>query len=149
MAAYLDGTDLILGIMVAGGTTQAPTSTFTPLGHSTTCKISDSTETGERQHKEASQGKFKDKYVKSLSETITAEGFIYDTDALGLPQLKVLWLKGETVKARYCQRGAETTTYYEGDFVITQLEQDGPAGDDQKWSLTLENAGPITPKPAG
>ena len=47
----LYGTDLILSV---GGKA---------LGYSTGCKISTSTETGERVTKEASAGKWKEKYV--------------------------------------------------------------------------------------
>ncbi|MBO7466590.1 MAG: hypothetical protein J6T94_02750 [Bacteroidaceae bacterium] len=146
--AYRDGTDLILGLYVG--------STFKPFGHSTGCKISDSTETGERVTKEAASGKFKEKYVKSLAETITCEGFVYDGDdaasKVGLPTLKSLWLAGEPVVARYGYRGEvdaqSSATYYEGSYVITSLEDDGPAGDDEKYSLTLENSGAVTSNPA-
>ena len=58
--AYKDGTDLILGLMEG--------QTFKPFGHSDSCKISDSTETGERKTKEARTGKFKEKYIKSALE---------------------------------------------------------------------------------
>lgn len=137
---YRDGTDLILGLVVENS--------FKPLGHSTGCKISDSTETGERVTKEASSGKFKEKYVKSLAEQIQADGFVYDGDdaasKIGLPTLKQLWISGSTVKVRYAYRGEEETTYYEGDFVISSLENDGQAGDDEKYSLTLDNSGAIT-----
>lgn len=140
MAKYRDGSDLILGLMVENK--------FWPLGHSTGCKITDTSETGERVTKEESTGKFKEKYVKSLAEQIQADGFVYDGDEsaekANLPTLKQLWLKGEPVKARYAYRGEETTTYYEGDYVITNLENDGQAGDDEKYSLTLENSGAIS-----
>ena len=53
--AYRDGTDLILGFVIE--------EVFWPLGHSTGCKISDSSETGERVTKEASSGKWKEKYI--------------------------------------------------------------------------------------
>lgn len=138
--SYRDGTDLILGLVQSN--------TFKPLGHSTSCKISDSTETGERVTKEATSAKFKEKYVKSLSESITAEGFEYSGDTMGFPQLKDLWLNGTVVKLRYAYRGEEETTYYEGDFIITSLEQDGPAGDDAKWSISFENTGAVAPHPA-
>ena len=142
--SYRDGTDLILGIV--------KTNTFWPLGHSTGCKITDSTETGERVTKEAASGKFKEKYVKNLAEQIQADGFVYDGDEAaqkaGLPTLKELWLAAEPVKVRYAYRGEEETTYYEGDFVISTLENDGQAGDDEKYSLTLDNSGAITPHKA-
>ena len=142
--SYRDGTDLILGLV--------KNDVFWPLGHSTGCKITDSTETGERVTKEAASGKFKEKYVKSLAEQIQADGFVYDGDEAAskasLPTLKELWLAAEPVKVRYAYRGEESTTYYEGDFVISTLENDGQAGDDEKYSLTLDNSGAITPHKA-
>lgn len=134
-SGYRDGTDLILGIVISNQ--------FTPLGHSTGCKISDSSETGERTTKEQATGKWKEKYVKSLAESISADGFVYKGDAAGLPKLKELWMGAKPIKARYQYRN-EDTTYYEGDFIITGLEDDGQAGDDEKYSLTLENCGAIT-----
>ena len=74
MSGYRDGYDLIMGAVV----TENNQETFKPLGYSSGCKISDSTETGERATKEPGKGKFKEKYVKSLAEQITAEGFVYD-----------------------------------------------------------------------
>lgn len=144
--AYRDGTDLILGLVIDND--------FWPLGHSTGCKISDSSETGERVTKEVTTGKWKEKYVKSLAESIQADGFVYDgddaADKANLPTLKELWMTGQPVKARYAYRGEEQTKYYEGDFVITSLENDGQAGDDEKYSITLENSGAITSHvPAG
>ena len=61
MGNVLDGTDLILSV---GGKA---------LGYSTGCKITTSTETGERVTKEASAGKWKEKYVKSFSESISGQ----------------------------------------------------------------------------
>lgn len=132
---YRDGTDLILGLVDG--------STFNPLGHSTGCKITDTSETGERTTKEAATGKWKEKYVKSLAESISADGFVYKGDSANLPKLKELWMTAKPVKARYQYRD-EPDVYYEGDFVITSLENDGQAGDDEKYSLTLENSGAIT-----
>ena len=60
----LDGTDLLLSV---GGKA---------LGYSTSCKISTSTETGERVTKEAAAARWKQAYVKSFSETITAAGLV-------------------------------------------------------------------------
>lgn len=135
--AYRNGVDLILGIVEQ--------TTFKPLGYSTGCKISDSTETGERVTKQTGRAGWKEKYVKSLAETITAEGFVYDDVAaadVSFPDLKSLWLSRMTVKLRYKYRDAEDL--YEGDFIITSLEHDGPADDDEKWSVTFENSGAIT-----
>lgn len=136
--AYRNGVDLILGVVEQ--------STFKPLGYSTGCKISDSTETGERVTKESGAASFKEKYVKSLAESISADGFVYDNLAatsIGFPNLKTMWLNKQTVKLRYKYRDGDDL--YEGDFIITSLEHDGPADDDEKWSVTFENSGAIAP----
>lgn len=120
-------------------------SAFKPLGFSSGCKISDSSETGERVTKEDGAASWKQKYVKSLSEQITAEGFVYDevgASKIGFPDLKTMWLSKQTVKLRYKYRDGDDL--YEGDFIITSLDQDGPADDDEKWSVTFENSGPVT-----
>lgn len=135
----LDGTDLILSV---GGAA---------LGFSTTCKISTTTETGERVTKEASAGKWKEKYVKSFSETITAEGCVLTDGEAETPtydQLKAMQLAGETVDASYnvregTTREGKTTGGYTGKYIITQLELDGSAGEDAKYNVTLENCGPV------
>ena len=140
MSGYRLGDDLIMGVMVEN--------TFKPLGYSTGCKISDSTETGDRVTKEEGAASWKQKYVKSLSETVTAEGFVYDgvaATSIGFPRLKQIWINKETVKLRYRYRSG--SDLYEGNFIITSLEQDGPAYDDEKWSVTFENTGPVEPLP--
>lgn len=120
---------------------------FLPLGFSSGCKISDTTETGERSTKESESSQWKEKYVKTLSEQITAEGFVYDNvgaSRIGFPGLKSLWLAKEPIRLRYKYRDQGANAgLYEGDFIITSLEQDGPAGDDEKWSVTFENSGPV------
>ncbi len=135
---YRDGTDLILSV------------NGTAIGHSTTCKISDSTETGERVTKEAQTGKWKEKYVKSLSETVTAEGFAYEGDSMGYPSLKQLMHSAQPVTLSYSYRanannGTSVTAAYTGKFIITSLEETGDAGDDAKWSVTFENSGAVKP----
>lgn len=143
---YRNGVDLILGTY-----TGSP-ATFKALGYSTSCKISDSSETGERVTKEAGAGSFKEKYIKSLAESITADGFVYDGVAateVGFPDLKSLWLSKTPVVLRYGYRSGETTNIetegaYQGTYIITSLDQDGPADDDEKWSVTFENSGAIT-----
>lgn len=136
--SYRNGVDLILGVVES--------QVFKPLGYSTGCKISDSTETGERVTKESGAASFKEKYVKSLAESISADGFVYDNLAatsIGFPNLKTMWLNKQTVKLRYKYRDGDDL--YEGDFIITSLEHDGPADDDEKWSVTFENSGAIAP----
>jgi predicted secreted protein len=138
--SVLDGTDLILSIGDAA------------LGYSTGCKVSTSVETGERTTKESSSGKWKEKYVKSFSEEISADGVVLnngDTDVPTYDQLKDLMLKGEPIEASYSlrdgdKRTGKTTGGYKGKYLITSLELDAQAGDDSKYSVKLENCGAVT-----
>ena len=144
---YRQGRDLLLGFI--------NTNRFVPLGYSTGCKISDKTDTGERTTKEqaANPGQiqhamWKEKYVKGLSETITSEGFVYDGEAAdhnGMPSLKGIFLAALPVTLRYKYRDADEgrDKYYEGQYILTNLDHDGPADDDEKWSVTFENTGPV------
>lgn len=135
----LYGTDLILSV---GGKA---------LGYSTGCKISTSTETGERVTKEASAGKWKEKYVKSYSESLSADGCVLtdgDSETPTYDQLKDLQLAGEPVECSYnvregSTREGKTSGGYKGKYLITSLELDGQAGDDAKYSIQLENCGPV------
>lgn len=148
MAKYMDGTDLLLGIMEG--------TTFRPLGHSTGCKISFSTETGERSTKEAGTANWSEKYAKKLSCSVSAEGFVYDTDdntdtsgenpvvgKRGYESLLALQLAKSSVTLRWKYRTESDGKVYGGNFIITSLERDGQAGDDEKYSVSFENNGPV------
>ncbi len=143
--SVLDGTDLILSV---GGNA---------LGFSTGCKVNTTTETGERTTKEASSGKWKEKFVKSFSESISADGCVLtdgDDTTPTYDQLKAMQLAGAPVEAQYSlrdgdQRTGKTAGGYKGSFIITSLELDSQAGDDSKYSVQLENSGPVVPVGAG
>lgn len=137
--SVLDGTDLILSM----GTNA--------LGFSTGCKVSTSAETGERVTKEASCGKWKESYIKSFSEQITADGVVLTDGTDEVPsydQLKDAMLKGEPVEAAYNlregdKRTGKATGGYKGKYLITSLDLDAQAGDDAKYSITLQNCGKV------
>lgn len=139
MKSVLDGTDLILSM---GGAA---------LGFSTGCKVSTTTETGERVTKEASSGKWKEKFVKSFSESITADGCMLtdgDSEIPTYDQLKDMMLAGTPIEASYSlregdKRTGKTEGGYKGKYIITSLELDGQAGDDAKYSVSLENSGKV------
>lgn len=143
--SVLDGTDLILSI---GGNA---------LGFSTGCKVSTSAETGERVTKEASGGKWKESYIKSFSEQITADGVVLTDGTAEVPsydQLKDAMLKGEPVDGAYNLRDGDKRTGkasggYKGKYLITSLDLDGQAGDDAKYSITLQNSGAVTKADSG
>ena len=131
----LDGTDLLLSV---GGKA---------LAHSTSCNISTSTETGERVTKESATARWKQAYVKSFSETITADGLVLtnsDAEKPTYKELKALQLAGEPVIAAYYQRTSEGSSIaYNGNYIITKLDIDGTAGEDAKYSIELQNSGAI------
>lgn len=137
--AVLDGTDLILSV---GGKA---------LGFSTGCKVSTSTETGERVTKEAKAGKWKETYAKSFSETITADGCVLTdgvTDTPTYDQLKDMQMAGVPIEASYNVRDGQTREGkkaggYKGSYLITSLDLDAQAGEDAKYSLQLQNSGPV------
>lgn len=137
--SVLDGTDLILSV---GGKA---------LGFSTGCKISTTVETGERLTKEAKGGKWKEKFVKSFKEDISADGLTLvdgDDEVPTYDQLKDMMLEGKPVKGHYGvrdgdKRTGKTTGGYEGNYLITSLEADGQAGEDAKYSIKLENSGSV------
>lgn len=139
MKSVLDGTDLILSM---GGAA---------LGFSTGCKVSTTTETGERVTKEASSGKWKEKFVKSFSESITADGCVLtdgDSEIPTYDQLRDMMLAGTPIEASYSlregdKRTGKTEGGYKGKYIITSLELDGQAGDDAKYSVSLENSGKV------
>ena len=131
----LDGTDLLLSV---GGKA---------LGYSTSCKISTSTETGERITKEAATARWKQAYVKSFSETITADGLVLtnsDAEKPTYKELKALQLAGEPIIAAYYQRSSDGGSIaYNGNYIITKLDIDATAGEDAKYSIELQNSGAI------
>ena len=126
---YRDGTDLILSIDVSG--------TQTALGHSEECKISYKAETKSRTTKEAAAKKWKENYVTSLAASITASGFVHSADEskAGLPTLEDIYLAAKPVKLSWKYRSdtdEKTPHYHEGMFVISQLNQTGKSGEDEK-----------------
>ena len=143
--SVLAGSDLILSI---GGNA---------LGFSTGCKVSTSAETGERVTKEASGGKWKEIYIKSFSEQITADGVVLTDGTSEVPsydQLKDAMLKGEPIDGAYNlrdgdKRTGKTAGGYAGKYLITSLDLDGQAGDDAKYSIALQNCGAVTKKDTG
>jgi len=130
---YRDGTDLILSVPIAGKQTA--------IGHSTGCKIGYKAETGTRKTKETSSGKWSEKYVKSLAVTITTDGFVYDGDTSGLPEIKKMFKAGAAVQASWGYRGSADVEY--GDFIVASIDQEGKAGDDETFNVSLENSGAV------
>ncbi len=140
---YIHGSNLLLFV---GGKA---------IGHCSSCTITHNTESKERAVKPpASQtsgntGKWTEKSVTKLSESISAEGFcFYDESECGYTQLLDLWGKAQPIDVKYSHRGEESTKYRHGKFVLTNLEQTRPADDDASYSVSLESTGEVKTFPA-
>ena len=141
---YQHGSDMLVGIVTGENT-------FTPLGHSKTCTITNSAETKERAVKPTltekatadNPGMWKEKSVSGLSVSISAEGFKFYGDEVGYDKLFELWEAGKAVKVRYALRGEEATKYREGNFIITSLEEQDPGDDDASYTISMENSGQV------
>lgn len=107
--------------------------------------------------KEAAAGKWKETYVKSFSEQITADGCILtdgDTNVPTYDQLKDLQMAATPIEASYsvreeASREGKTAGQYKGKYIITSLSLDAQAGDDAKYSVTLQNSGKVEKVGAG
>lgn len=145
-SGFVNGSDILL--MINGKAVGSCTS------HTTTF----SSETKERAVKPVasagiSAGLWKKKGVVGLSVAISAEGLrFYDETECGFKELFALWKAGASVTCKCFERneaaaagGSVTVTpYLEGSFVITSLEETGPAQDDATYSVELENDGQPT-----
>ena len=138
-SGYVNGSDLLLTIGEDGKA----------LGHCTSHRTTITCETKDRAVKPlksvaSSSGLFKSKTITGINITITADGLICSPETeCGYGDLTEMMKLGEPVHATCIERGKENP-YLEGDFVITSLEQDAPAGDDATYSITLENDGALT-----
>lgn len=140
--SVLDGTNVILSMDGSA------------FGFSTGCKVTTSAETGERVTKEATAGKWKEKYVKTISESISVDGLVLvdgDTETPTYDQLKQAMLTGQPVTLNYNLRDGDNRTGktaggYEGKYICTSLDLDAQAGEDAKYSAQFENSGAIAAK---
>lgn len=110
-----------------------------PLGFSDKCNVGTNAQTAERATKESGTGKFSVKYVKSLSEQITASGFVAVDSRTTYEYLKKLMLAAQPINLTYCFVGE--TKAQSGTYIFTSLQLEASAGDDAKYSVTFESTG--------
>ena len=86
------------------------------IGHCSTCEITHNTESKERAVKPPAKqaggntGKWTEKSVTKLSESLSAEGFcFYDETECGYNELLALWQKAEPVEVKYNHRRGQHT----------------------------------------
>ena len=141
---YVEGRDIMLFVNTAES---AATPTWEKTAAATSHTISYSGETRERVTKDTESGAFSQKSVTKLSCTITCEALkTYNAD-MGYDTLLKQFKERTPVKLKYGYTTSDTgTSYEEGLFVITSLEESSPADDDATYSATFENPGNVETK---
>lgn len=137
--SYISGSDLL--VFVGGAA----------IGHSSTCTVTYGTDTKERAVKplasivSATAGKWTEKNVSKLNVQISAEGFAFSGEAeSGFDELVQLWQAAAPVVCKYCHRASQNAGFWTGSFVISNLAETAPAGDDATYSISLESTGEVT-----
>lgn len=131
---YVNGSDLLITVGEKG------------IGHCSSHTSTFASETKERQVKPVASANitkalFKGKGVVGLSISISCEGFrFFNETEYGFKDLFKAWKEGKAIKISAKERES-TTPYLVGDFVITNLVETAPAGDDATYSVQLENDG--------
>ena len=138
MNGYVNGSDLLVSI---GGKA---------AGHCTTHTPTYNTETKDRAVKpastaSASAGLWKEKSVTGLSVQVKVEGLrFYADQESGMKDLLAKWKVGSTVELKGFARSADASPYMSGNFILSTLEENAPAGDDTTYSATFDNSGEVT-----
>lgn len=138
MNGYVNGSDLLVSI---GGKA---------AGHCTTHTTTYNSETKDRAVKpastaSASAGLWKEKIVTGLSVQVKVEGLrFYADQESGMKDLLAKWKVGAVVELKGFARSADASPYMSGNFILSTLEENAPAGDDTTYSATFDNSGEVT-----
>lgn len=139
MRDYVNGSDLL--VKIAGKA----------VGHCTSHSTTFNTETKDVAVKPAASvaaaatALFKSKRVSGLSVQIKADGLCFYNEAeTGFKTALGEWKKGMSVEVACFERENDATPYLSGNFIISNLEKNAPAGEDASYSITLDNDGPVT-----
>ena len=136
---YINGSDLLIQF----GTSAT--------GHATSHTLAFNTESKDTAVKPAasvargSQSLYKKKRVTGLSVQIKAEGLgVYAEEESGIKDFLNKWKSGSPVSIKGFYRGGDATPYISGDFIISTLNINTPAGEDTTYDITLDNDGAPT-----
>ena len=136
---YVNGSDLLMSIDGKA------------CGHCTSHTTTYTSETKDRAVKPAASetaenaGLFKEKTVTGLAVQVKCEGLrFYGETENGMKDLLGKWKVGGTVELKGFARGSDTSPYMSGNFIISSLEENAPAGDDTTYSATFDNTGAVT-----
>ena len=135
MGGYVNGSDMLLTV----GTKA--------IGSCSSHEAEYKSETKDRAVKPVASkpvgaGLWKDKSVTGLSISISADGLVLDGETeTTYAELLKMWKEGKAVDAACFPRTGDLSPYVKGKFVITSLKESHAAGEDSKYSISLENAG--------
>lgn len=135
---YINGSDILVSIDGKAS------------GHCTSHTATFSTETKDVAVKpvatEAKSAKslFKKKRITGKSVQVKSDGLsVYDESEAGIPAFLKAWHAGTPVTLNLFHRGNDAKPYATGQFIISNLEETAPAGDDVTYSVTFDNDGPV------
>ncbi|MBO6248460.1 MAG: hypothetical protein J6N54_06580 [Bacteroidales bacterium] len=136
MEGYVNGSDLLCSI--AGKA----------VGHCTSHTATFNTETKDVAVKPLASvaaskaALFKSKRVTGLGIQVKADGLqFYKETESGFKVVLSKWKVGESVDLSLFERENDESPYLKGKFIISNLEQTAPAGEDASYSATFDNDG--------
>ena len=135
---YVNGSNLLVGI--AGKA----------AGHCTTHTAKFTTETEDVKVKPpqsqaaVASGKFKKRRVKGLPVQVKCDGLqVHGESESGFKDLLGMWKQGASVELVLFERESDQTPYCSGNFIISDLENISPAGEDATYTVTFDNDGEV------
>lgn len=137
----VEGRDLMMYMKT--GTDASPV--YTAVAHSTSHTISWSSESRDRKSKDA--GVWAEKVVTGMSCQIKCEALVsYDAE-VGYAALLEMMKEGKPVLLKFGYTNEDAgDKYEEGEFVISQIDENAPSGEDATFSVTFDNTGAVTTK---
>lgn len=138
MEQYINGSDLL--VMVGGKA----------IGHCTSHTVSYNTETKQTSVKPVATAasnisKWKSSRVTALSMQVKVDGLQFDGETEeSIADLRAAWAAGLPVALKLFARGNDAAPYATGNFIVSSLEENNPAGDDASYSGTFDNDGAVT-----
>ena len=152
-SGYVNGSDLLLSV----GEYNQGTSTGTAgeaIGHCTSHTATFNTETKDVAVKPpasevvSAAGLYKQKRITGLSVQVKCDGLhFYAEDESGFKTLLAAWKAGKPVYLELFERKGEAADtpvpYCKGPFIVSNLENTAPAGEDASYTATFDNDGAV------
>lgn len=139
MEGYKNGSDILIKLPDGA------------IGHCTTHSVTYTTETADVAVKPPASvaasptSLYKKKRIKGLAIQMKFSGMkFYSETESGFKAILAKWALGQEVAASAFERSNDSTPYLAGNFVISELTETNPAGDDATYDGTLDLSGAPT-----